>query len=177
MLLQRTDRHPNLPSQSLGFTLIEMLVTITVAMLVIGGGLVAYLSFNERQNIIAASNQLQLVLRTAQTKARIGDRPSSCDHLQSYSVLIRAGSNQLKTLANCANGSHDVKTDDMPISVTARTSVTPEFLVLTGGVSGAGKITLQAEVMGTLTLYELEVTQGGELINTGFIVGKSGESK
>jgi len=61
-----------------GFTLVELLVTITIISLVFSIGLVQYNRFNRRQILTKAKDQLISDLRLTQSKALSGEKPSDC---------------------------------------------------------------------------------------------------
>ena len=67
-----------------GFTLIEMLISITVMSLIVGGGIASYMSFNEKQTVLEATNQLKAYLRKAQAQARNGLVISCTSSLMGY---------------------------------------------------------------------------------------------
>lgn len=153
----------------LGFTLIEMLVTITIMLLLVGGGLASYLQFDQRQGVITAADQVEVLLRSAQKKARVGDKPSGCDTLQGYSVDLTSGNGDINLVANCLVGGAPqditVTTEQLRATVTAASTVSIQFNVLAGGVTGAGTVDIQKNDL----RYQLEVTQGGEILNNGFV--------
>jgi type II secretory pathway pseudopilin PulG len=146
-----------------------MLVTITIMLLILGGGLTSYLQFDARQRVLTAADQIEVALRTAQKRARVGDKPTGCETLQGYTVQLQAGSGNLMLLANCdvAGAPEDfpVETQLLRGSTTAVSSVNVQFNVLAGGVAGAEAIQIQS---GDLR-YEVEVTSGGEILNNGFV--------
>ena len=153
-----------------GFSLIEILVTITVALVIMGGGIASFIRFNERQTLLGAAQELQTYLRSAQTKARVGDRPVDCQRLEAYQVTMIQGSSQVEISAVCDDGQLFLqRQEDLPSAVTATNPVTVEFLVLHGGVSQAADINL---VSGSGSSYEFNVTQGGE-ITQGQLVDES----
>lgn len=59
-----------------GFTLLEVLVAAVIISLVSGISLVGYNRFQERQQLVAAKEQLRNDLRLAQQKALAGEKPT-----------------------------------------------------------------------------------------------------
>jgi prepilin-type N-terminal cleavage/methylation domain-containing protein len=143
-----------------GFTLIELLVAIAIMMLILGASLVSYLRFNDRQGVIAAGDELRTMVRNAQTRARIGDKPSGCDKLLSYRVRVPAQSNIATMTAECESGS--VTRSEITLSSGARAStlINVEFLVLHGGVVNPGTLTLESPQG---LVYSFAITAGGEV--------------
>lgn len=144
-----------------GFTLIELLVSVTIMLLMVGGGIVAYLQFNDRQVIQTSGKEVVTYLRTAQTKARVGDKPATCNRLLGYAFKATAGTSQVRVGAVCDNGEPTPDTYDLADSVDFSGTVDMEFGVLHGGVANSGTITL---TNGTLQ-YQIKVSQGGEISN------------
>ena len=62
-----------------GFTLVELLVTITIITLVFSIGLAQYNRFNRRQILVRAKDQLISDLRLTQSKALSGEKPTDCN--------------------------------------------------------------------------------------------------
>ncbi len=62
------------------FSLIELLVSVTIIMLMVGGALAGYISYTEKQRLVAAAEKLESGLREAQNLAKIGYL-GSCDQL------------------------------------------------------------------------------------------------
>lgn len=65
-------------SRSLGFSLVELMVTVTIMLALTGGGIAGYLNLRSRQNLVNAGKEVEQLLRSAQKKARVGDKPSGC---------------------------------------------------------------------------------------------------
>jgi Tfp pilus assembly protein FimT len=142
-----------------GFTLIEMLVATAISMFLVGGGIAGYIQFNDRQTVVAGGKQLHSLLRTAQKKAMVGDKPVGCDVLHGYQVRTTNNSGQLTVYADCNNQDYLVITENMPGSVTAKSTSTVVFTVLHGGVTGATTL----RVGQSTTIYEIDITAGGEI--------------
>ena len=70
-----------------GFTLIELLVAIGIMMFLVGGAIVGYISFNERQKFIQAGEIVREVLESTQIKARSG-KIGGCDELTGYQITL-----------------------------------------------------------------------------------------
>lgn len=148
-----------------GFTLIELLVVITIGIMIMGGGIAAYITFNDRQNLQNGAKLLQTYLRSAQTKARAGEKPAACDRLTGYRVVLTnpAGTGSVALSAVCANGVYAHSTYALPAGVSVSgVPKTITFANLYGGVTGAGPVVLNANGH-TVTF---SVTDGGE-ISTG----------
>ena len=62
---------------NLGLTLIEILVVTTILIMLIGGSIAGYGSFNQKQRLISSGLTLKNTLRSAQSKAFTGETPCS----------------------------------------------------------------------------------------------------
>lgn len=160
-------RHQSLIHQ-LGFTMIELLVVITIIMLLTGGGIAAYITFNDRQNLQNSAKLVQSYIRSAQTKARAGEKPVGCDRLNGYRIVLTAASSNVVLSAVCANGNYVRSTYTLPGNVTSESTQTMNFANLYGGVGGAGTIVLRTNNT-TLYRYSFKVTDGGEVSAGGFL--------
>ncbi len=70
-----------------GFTIIELLVTTTLSLLLMGGALAAYTTFASRQDKVESARDVRSVLRVARERSRDGDKPeSNCSQLNYYRV-------------------------------------------------------------------------------------------
>lgn len=148
-----------LTSQS-GFTLIELIVAISIMMLLLGSGIVSYLTFNDRQGLLSGMSEVKSLLRTAQTRARLGDRPEGCDRLLYYEVRIPVESSTASLIAECENGAYTRSEITLSANTRAVNLVAVQFKVLHGGVINPGAVTL--ETAQGLT-YVFDVTEGGEV--------------
>lgn len=148
-----------------GFSLIEMLVVVSIIAVIAGGGIAAYINLNDRQVTLNTGLELQNFLRDAQKKARVQDRPASCDHLTGYSVIVAPGNLQTATLKGvCANGSYTVSTYNLPNNVYVQSAFTMTFQVLNGGVMNAGTIGIaQPSIASPKWTFSFTVDAGGSI--------------
>jgi prepilin-type N-terminal cleavage/methylation domain-containing protein len=150
------------PPNQRGFTLIELLVTVTVLMVITGGGIAAYLNFNTKQILIQSGQDVLFLMRSAQKKARVGDKPQvGCARLVSYEVKMPAGGGNIIDLnAICSNPATILaKRLTLPAGVTVSSGSTVQFFVLAGGVSAPQTISV---TNGTNT-FRFAVGAGGDI--------------
>jgi len=154
----------NSSQKSGGFTLIEIMVVISIMAIVFGGGIAAYVNLNERQATFNVGESVRTMLVAAQKKARVGDVPAPqaglvCDHLTGYTV----GNNSpisIMLAANCQNNAQFiVNTVVVPTSISLISSPTIKFATLQGGVTGSGTFSLQS----TNWVYSFVVDAGGSI--------------
>jgi prepilin-type N-terminal cleavage/methylation domain-containing protein len=150
--------HRGSPRQT-GFSLIEMLVAITIMMILVGMGVAAFLTFNDRQTLVQAAKTVQGHMRAAQVKARAGDSPAGCSGLQAYAVRMAVNSNILRLVAVCENGEVAYQQHELPTSVAADSAVDIQFFGLHGGVNNPSTVTLGSQSW----QYSFFVSKGGEI--------------
>lgn len=146
----------------LGFTLIELMVAVTIMVLLFGSGIVSYLRFNDNQTVITTGQQIQLMLRTAQKKARVGDKPAGCGTLQGYQLSGSTVPYAVMQLDAVCDSGTLIHSDQytMPNKVTLQQSLATTFKVLTGGTDQPGTIVV---VGSNGTTYTFAVGAGGDI--------------
>lgn len=149
-------------ARQLGFTLIEMMIVVTIMLFLFSAGLASYMKFNDNQVVLATGKQIQLMLRTAQKKARVGDKPSGCSILQGYQLSGSTAANAVVTLNAICNVSTlvAVETYTMPTDVTLASALSITFKVLTAGTDQPGTVTVQNS---NSTNFSFTVGAGGDI--------------
>ncbi len=91
--------------RSFGFTLIEILVSSAIIVLLAGGGLAAYLDFNNRQILDTTASELKNNLRQARGWAMAGKKFSYCgdsdDRLANYKVSFYPSGHRYEVTLTC----------------------------------------------------------------------------
>lgn len=95
------------------FTLIELLIAITVGMLVVGIGAVSLNNFNEQQKVIATEQELLADLRLARNYAITNQLPSGGNR-----VLVSINNNGLLTIKPQNSSNNDVGTSFFSKDIT-----------------------------------------------------------
>lgn len=118
-----------------GFTLIEVLVSVAIMILLLGGGIAAYINVDRRQSLQNVCAQMTQYVRTAQKRARVGDKPAGCDTLTSYDLVQTATSPDVVSIrAVCLSGTYTVEEYEIPTIFSLDEFTAMSFLVLHGGV-------------------------------------------
>lgn len=161
-------------SKNLGFSLIEMLVAIAIMIVLAGLGIASFIRFNERQQVANTAKQIQHIMRTAQSKARVKEIPSGCSTLFSYEVH-RSGSGPINLRANCQTG---VNPQLSSWTAPSGMSVSPgSFSVKFKTLHGSAEIKINGVPNNILTTnikkgteydYQFNVTSGGEITSGNF---------
>lgn len=154
-----------------GFTLIEVLVSLTVIGLLFGFGFANFRDFSRRQQLTSVARSLAGQIRLVQAKASAGEKPddlkcNDTNTLSSYSFQI-IDAFSYKIVANCMGGSVDVgEVSSLPDGISmSPTSGTVSFKVLGQGTSivSGGSFVITLTQAGTSNTTTVTVTAGGEV--------------
>lgn len=160
-----------------GFTLIEMVVSLALMGLLLGGSIVGYRKFNERQLVIQSGKELVSVMRLAQKRAGVGDKPdvAGCDggeKLDGYRIAGTQDTNTY-TLSPLCDGSEVAAartTYTLPTGIVFKQNMDVRFLVLSRGVELTSGATQTFEVGSDQApgyKYGVRVSRSGEIYEIG----------
>jgi prepilin-type N-terminal cleavage/methylation domain-containing protein len=152
-----------------GYTLIEILVALTIVGLIFGIGYVNFRDFSRRQALAGVARSVKGDLRLAQEQALAGKKP---EHIfcnppnQLDGFNFRVVSSQSYVLeANCTGGAVTTKTGTLPSDISISTpSPNPIiFKILGQGTNLSGDATLTLTQTGTSNSTIITITLGGEI--------------
>ncbi len=160
-----------------GFTFIELLLTVAIMITVLGGGLVGYINFNDKQTVLETAKKVQSMLKAARTKAQVRDTPSGCattgppaTALYGFHVAVdsTAPGATVSLSAWCGeslatSAAHQPATDSfvLPSSVRASQNFSIIFNTLHGGTNlGSDQ---EIVITNDSQTYRFSVTPGGEI--------------
>lgn len=155
-----------------GYTLIEVLVSLTIIGLLFGFGYANFRDFSRRQALEGVARSIMGEIRLVQSKASAGEKPDNAkcngtNTLSSYSFQI-VNSTSYKVVANCLGGNVDIW--DTPKSLPDGISMSPTSGTISFKVLGQGtNITAGGSFVITLTQQGIPnpslvtVTSGGEI--------------
>lgn len=111
-----------------GYTLIEILVGITIIGLIFGTGFVSFREFSRRQALTSAAKSVQGDIRFAQQQALSGKKPTNafCNSpriLHGYHFRVTSATTY-EIEANCSGGNVDTKLVTLPLGITISTPPT-----------------------------------------------------
>ncbi|MEK7592272.1 MAG: type II secretion system protein [Patescibacteria group bacterium] len=154
-----------------GFTLLEIIIAISLLMLLTGGVIAGYSTFNDTQKIKQTALTFKSYLRSAQTKATSGVKPAVCTTLDGYIVRVDVSS---YTVDAMCDGSIVTDADtSYSVALTSQTIVSSPvtasfvFRVLTRAVSLA-QITTYTFTSGSKG-YQISVSPSGDINELGFV--------
>lgn len=151
-----------------GYTLLELIISITIIVTVFTIGLANYQSFARRQTLLGATAKLKTDLRLVQELALAARKPEGgvCDSLEGVRIL-NTSPTTYKVRAVCKNGTHDV---GMPYDLTDKyrnvrvSNFNILFKVLGQGVDTDSDITIVVTNELTSETRQVTITKGGEVI-------------
>lgn len=155
------------------FTLVEILVSLSLILLLTGLGYAGYRDFSRRQTLLSAARKIEGDLRYAQGLANSGTAPASpasCTNLSGYRFLLTASAYTISAL--CTEGYVDVKKDVSPGANITISSTLPSFLfkVLASGtnIPEATPVTITLRQTGVSASVAIKVNSAGQVSLLGF---------
>ena len=152
-------------SQKKGFSLIEMLVSVTIGLVLLGVVIIGYLNFANRRELQQKAYELKSQLRLVRSKAINGEKlSSSCTPLNSYRVYTRSGENNSHSLFYCPV-CDEVCTGETEIFLGADYTVTSSlseffFIAIDGALVGNE---VEITVSKDSSSYRLDILTSGEV--------------
>lgn len=131
------------PKTPKGFTLLELIIAMGIALILASGIFAAYEKFNRRERLRQAASTLKNNLRFGQSKAINGEKPTAgCTQLVSFVFTFSTGSYTMQAM--CTEGlAGAITTVALPTNVMFTGSPSPLlFRVLTGTVSADKTLTV-----------------------------------
>lgn len=115
-----------------GFTLIELIVTITIIVIITVSGLVSYFVFDSKQKTLNEARDFVSLLDKARSSAMTLEYPATCTGLRSYRVSDGDSAGYLKVEAVCASGTVLVEEKKIFQATDPDINVDVSFLAQTG---------------------------------------------
>jgi len=162
-----------------GFTLIEVIVSISVALLLTGFIISNYNNYNDIQTLRQAALTLKNDLRYAQTKASTGEKPTPtepvptpspiiCSQLSGYTINFTVNTYTVTALCSPQGAIGEVKNYTLPSGITFSPLPNPAsvlFKVLSNGTNLPSNETITMSGFGKT--YQIQITTQGEINDIG----------
>lgn len=157
-----------LQKQLPGFTLIELIITVAISALVVGGSIAGFIGFSDRQEVLNTAKEVQQMMRTAQSRARVRNTPTGCSSLSSYQVSF-IGTSSVRLSTVCGVTVTEITTVAFPSGVTINNTTALRFTTLEQGVttSAGAPITSVTYILseGSTNRFQFTVTSTGSISN------------
>lgn len=155
-----------------GFTLIEVIISISISLLVVGAVIVNYNGYNDTQTLKQTGLTLKNNLRFAQVKALTGEKPSAnCTKLSGYQVTFAAGGYSIQATCEPEGLTGDITAVTFPtITSTNSLQFSPVpspiiFYVVSRGTNLNTAVSLRLAGFGKA--YAIQVSPGGDMNDLG----------
>lgn len=154
-----------------GFTIIEILVGLTIIGMLFGFGYVSFRDFARRQSIAGVAKTLQGDIRLTQTNALSGIKPdnATCDlpnRLEDWRVRFISAT-EYRVNYVCSGTAVNYKVVNMPSGITMSTpAVNPIIFKVLGqgnNIPAATTVTVTLTQSGTGNTQTVTITPGGEV--------------
>jgi prepilin-type N-terminal cleavage/methylation domain-containing protein len=157
-----------------GFTLIELIVVVSLSMLVMSMAIGSYITFDRKQKIVQSGEQLVTLMRMIQSKAASGDVPEGCTSLTSYTITGVEGNTDAQVTALCADppgetvdiSTYSTLASDIYVTdftVTFPTLVSSTGMIQTISVTGDPGLFTQ---VATSPAYDITISNQGVISKT-----------
>lgn len=147
------------------YTLIEILVSLTIVSLVFGVGYVSFREFARRQALAGAARSLRGNLRLGQEQALAGKKPGGCNILDGYRFSA-ASETQYTIEAVCSNGNFSIGKSSVPFPSGVSMNPVPGnilFKVLGQGTDLGSDVEVNLVQEATGNTIKVTITTGGEI--------------
>jgi len=155
--------------QNNGFTLVELMVVITIIILMAGTSIAAYFRFSQRQAALNDGRNFSTMMRKIQAMARNLVYPEGCSELTGYTIEAAGGASCescqiVSAYANCKEGNIYVTTDEKVLTKAFFTSdLKINFKAGSGSIEPYGTFVLSNNVDTSNQI--VVVTDGNGVIN------------
>lgn len=147
-----------------GFTLIEILVTISIIGILSSVGLASYINFNRQQLVLQSARKIMEDMRLAQSLASNNQKPDGCGTLSGYTLSVYGINNtnySIKAVCSPVLEVDVVKEDSIPANLVVTGFSSVEFKVLRQPVKTTGGNSLT--ITGFGKSKTISVGAGGEM--------------
>lgn len=163
----------NLPyKQHSGFTLVELLIGVTVVVILFSTGLSAYSISRDRQEIRGYGEIIETHLREVQKSASIGNQLISCDGIIfAYTVSIVSTTDTITTSVDCREYTATPGPDivlPLPSNLDIETDTTITFL-FNGGMDISGSPNIDFKTKSNAITHQIKVSKPGSITYEGAI--------
>lgn len=140
-----------------GFTLIELVVVISIIMMLVGGGIVSFTAFRSGKIALNEARIIADTLTEARRVATAGEKPTECDGFPMTGYSVTIGGSSVSIAAVCPGGTPPTKTRSFDADVTA--SQSPFIFSSLSGATDDGTV----DVCVQSHLFRITVTKAGNV--------------
>lgn len=149
------------------FTLIEILISLTIIGLIFAFGYVSFRDFSRRQALTGVTRQVKGDLRLAQENALSGNKPAACTGpLDAYFFTVSSFSNSYALEANCSGYAYLIKLVDMQPGISISSTLRPIIFKVLGqgtNIPGGSQVTITLTQSDTGSTQVVTIDSGGNI--------------
>ena len=149
-----------------GFTLVEVLVVITIVAIIVTMGLSAYAKSQERQTVQSAKETILTILNDAQKVAHVGDKACTGNIT---GVEISLTSSSISRQTHCNLDSESVVTDNFTDLTFTNIPSNFTFQPLSGGISFSAGSSANIDYTISGVTYRITISNPGSISYVGQI--------
>lgn len=97
-----------------GYSLVEILVVLTITGAIFGLGYAGFRDFARRQSINSAAKTFKTDIKLAQEQAFSGKKVQGCGVLDGYKVSVDSANSLYTIFASCSNAEYEIKSKELP---------------------------------------------------------------
>lgn len=167
-----------------GYSFIELIVIIGILMIVVGGSIASYTSFQDKEKVKQAALTLKSNLRLTQSKAVSGEKPilvnatpsADCKKLMGYILQFTNTYYSIQAQCTHSDGSQGNTGSETTIAIPSGMTIVPskssiQFYPLDQGVSDE----LVVSISSPTRAYQITVTKAGKIDENGYCADPSGD--
>lgn len=142
-----------------GFSLIELVVSVGIISLLVGGGIAVFSMFRSKRMAINDAQVVANTLRDAHRRALAGAKPNQCTGFELTGYQVSLGATDLTLVADCSGGNPDTET--ISLSSSGRISGGTnqfKFVTITGGTTNGS-----VDICTMGNRYRITVTSAGSI--------------
>lgn len=151
-----------------GFTLIEILVAITILLILSSIGVSNFTTYNDTQSLRQTSLTLKNRLRQIQGKALAGEKPAGCTGLQGWRMTFTTSTYTTEVACTSGAVTSSRTTETVPVGlIFSPVPSTITFSVVTGATNLTSVQSLNLAQAGSGKQYTIGVGPRGEITDEG----------
>jgi prepilin-type N-terminal cleavage/methylation domain-containing protein len=151
----------------LGYTLVELIITISIIAILVVMGISAYTKARNRQIGKSAADQIVSLLIENQKQAKIGNKDCSGEYLGQI-IKYFDGGNTITSQSSCAEGVVGTSKTTTIADISFVGGETITFKPLASGIDlGAGVSSLTLKFVSNSLTYQIQLTAPGTIVYQG----------
>lgn len=154
------------PKNHAGFTLIELVVAVSIIAILTGGSLAVFTGFRSTRIALGDAQKVVDTLNEGKRLALSAEKPTECAAVTLNGYTVSFNNDQVSVRANCPGGNPPTKTRTLPTGVIVGSPNSITFRVLIGGA-----VDRTIDVCSESHLFRITVTSAGSVSEPAEVAG------